>query len=210
MPKPLIPVHGRPILEHIIDLFKKYDVNEILLSVGYLKDKIKNHFSVEKSGVKINYVEEDEPLGTAGPIKFARGMLKETFFVSNGDELKSVNLDEMMKLHRKNKALATIALVKVDNPSLYGVANLFGDKIIEFIEKPSKEEAPSNFINAGLYIIEPEAIDIIPDGRASFEMDVFPKIAKMGRLYGFRFDGQWFDTGSMERYENAIKNWRGV
>ncbi len=210
IPKPLLPVQGKTIIEHLMDLFKKYNITEILLSVGYLKEKIKNYFGDgARFGVKITYIEEFEPLGTAGPLRIAKDFLKETFFVSNGDELKNINLVDMLKQHERNKALATIALHEVDDPSLYGVAKLDKEKIVEFVEKPKKHDAPSNFINAGLYVFEPEIIDLIPEGKASLERDIFPKIAQIGKLFGFKFNGQWFDTGSMERYENAIKNWCG-
>jgi NDP-sugar pyrophosphorylase family protein len=210
IPKPLVPLQGKTLLEHIIDLFKKYDIQEIVLSVGYLKNTIKEYFGDgKKFGVSIKYLEEDEPLGTGGPLLLGKNMLNDTFIVSNGDELKNIDLLEMMNKHRKNNAMITIALTRVDDPSHYGVAKMRGEQIEEFIEKPKKEEAPSNLINAGLYIMEPEVIDMIK-GRCSLERDIFPKIAGMGKLFGFHFSGQWFDTGNMERYENAIKNWRGI
>ena len=98
----------------------------------------------------------------------------------------------------------------MEDPSQYGVAKLDGEKILEFIEKPKKGEAPSNLINSGLYIIEPEIIDMIPDGFAMLEKEVFPKLAKQGRLFGYAFSGQWFDTGNMERYDKALKEWKGL
>jgi len=149
-------------------------------------------------------------LGTAGPLKLAKDLLKKTFIVSNGDELKNINIEEMYKLHKDNKALATIALTTVNNPSVYGVARLSGSKILEFVEKPKKEEAPSNLINSGFYILEKEVIDYIPKGFSMLEKDVFPKLAKQGKLFGYPFSGQWFDTGNLERYEKAIKQWKDI
>ena len=116
----------------------------------------------------------------------------------------------MFRLHKRKNALATLALTTVDDPSHYGVARLDGSRIVEFIEKPKKEDAPSNLINAGFYIMEPEAIDMIPNGFSMLEKDVFPKLAKAGRLRGFPFAGQWFDIGNIERYKIAEKNWKGV
>ena len=112
--------------------------------------------------------------------------------------------------HKENKALATIALTTVEDPSQYGVANLKGNRIQAFVEKPRREEAPSNLINAGFYILEPEVIDYIPEGFTMIEKDVFPKLAKEGKLFGYPFDGQWFDTGTMERYELALKKWKDL
>lgn len=211
IPKALIPIHGKTITEHLFDLLKKYGIKDIILAVGYMREKIKNCYNNgTKFGINLSYVEEEEPLGTAGPLRLAKNMLKETFIVSNGDELKDINIPEMYNLHKKSKALATIALTAVDDPSAYGVAKLEGSKIIEFVEKPKKEEAPSNLINAGFYILEPEVISLIPEGFAMLEKDVFPKLAKEGKLYGYHFKGQWFDTGNFERYEKALKEWKGL
>ncbi len=208
IPKALIPIHDRTMTEHLFDLFKKYGITHLFMAVGHMRDKIKAHYGDgSKFGVKLEYLEELEPLGTAGPLKLGKAKLRETFFCSNGDELKKIDLNEMYTIHRKHKALVTIALWRVEDPSHYGVARLDGNKILEFIEKPKKEDAPSNLINSGFYIIEPEVIDMIPDGFSMLEKDIFPKLAKQGRLYGYPFKGQWFDTGNMERYERAIKEW---
>src|SRR3989339_1132414 len=209
IPKSMVPVQGKPVLEHLINLFRKHGIFEIILCVGYLKDKIKSHFGDgSKYGVKITYVEENEPLGTAGPIKLCKDLINETFIVSNGDERKNVNIPEMVsKCHRINDALGTIALTTVQDTSTYGVAKLDGSKILEFVEKPSKGKAPSNLINSGLYVLEPEVIDMIPKGFSMLEKDIFPKLAKKGRLYGYPFSGQWFTVGTIDQYEVAIKNW---
>src|SRR3989338_1086506 len=211
IPKALIPIHNRTLTEHIFELLKKYEIREAILSVGYMKDKIKNYFGDgSKFGLKISYIEEDAPLGTAGPLKLAKQFLNETFIASNGDELKDLNIEEMYKLHKEKNALATIALTTVDDPSLYGVARLSGTKILEFVEKPKRKDAPSNLINSGFYIIEPEVIDMIPKGFSMLEKDVFPKLARQGKLLGYPFSGQWFDTGNIQRYEKAIKEWKDI
>lgn len=211
VPKALLPIHGKTLTEHLFDLFKKYEIKDILISVGYLKEKIMEYIADGvRFGVDVGYIEEDKPLGTAGPVKLARHKLNDTFIVTNGDELKDIDIEEMYKLHKENNALVTIALTTVDDPSEYGVARLAGSKILEFVEKPKKGKAPSNLINSGLYIVEPEVIDMIPDGKAMFEKDVFPKLAEQGKLFGYPFSGQWFDTGSMDRYEKTIKEWKGI
>ncbi len=211
IPKALIPIHGKTLTEHIFDLFKKYEIRNIILALGHMKNKIRKYFEDGvKYGIKLNYIEENEPLGTAGPLKLGRGLLKETFIVSNGDELKNINITEMYELHKQKKALVTIALTTIDDPQKYGVARLSGSRILEFTEKPRKGKAFSNLINSGFYIIEPEVIDIISDGFAMLEKDVFPKLAAQGRLYGYPFSGQWFDTGNIERYEKAIKEWKDI
>ena len=120
IPKALMPVQGRTLTEHLFDLFKKYNINNIYLSVGYLKEKIKKHFGDgSKFGVNIHYIEEDKPLGTAGPLRLIRDKIRESVIVSNGDELKDVDLEKMFSVHRQNKALVTIALTTVNDPSSY-------------------------------------------------------------------------------------------
>ena len=211
IPKALIPIQDKTLTEHLFDLFKKYEIKDVTLAVGHMKDKIKGYYgNGSKFGLHISYIEEDKPLGTAGPIKKIKDKLSSSFIVSNGDELKDINIEEMYRQHKSSQALATVALTTVADPSAYGVARLDGNKIIEFVEKPKKEEAPSNLINSGFYILEPEVINYIPNGFAMFEKDVFPKLAKEGKLFGYPFSGQWFDTGNLERYEKALKNWKGI
>ncbi len=211
IPKPLVPLHDKPILQHTLDLFKKYGITDIIISIGYKGEKIKEYFGNGKRfGVNITYVEETEPLGTAGPLNLAREYLTDTFVMCNADELKNIDLNEMYLFHKENGALGTLALTTVADPSQYGVAKLMGSKIQEFIEKPVAGTAPSNLINAGLYILEPAVLDIVLKGASSIERDVFPKIATEGKLFGFPFSGQWFDTGTLERYEDAMAKWNDI
>lgn len=209
IPKALLKVQGKTIIEHLFDLLKKYGIRDVILSTGYLKEKIREYFEDGgKEGINIAYVEENEPLGTAGPLKLAQKYLRSSFIVSNGDELKNINIPRMFRLHKRKNALATIALTTVDDPSQYGVARLDGSRIVEFVEKPTNP--PSNLINAGFYIFEPEVIDMIPNSYSMLEKDIFPKIAKLGRLRGFPFAGQWFDIGNIDRYKIAEKKWEGI
>ncbi|AJF62082.1 TPA: NTP transferase domain-containing protein [Candidatus Woesearchaeota archaeon] len=211
MPKALLPLQGKTVPEHLIELFKKYHITDLVFSVGYKADKIKEYFgSGSRFGVKITYVEEKEPLGSAGAIKLAAPLLNETFIVTNGDELKDIDIEEMYHFHKHNNALVTAALTTVKDPSAYGVAKLEGNRILEFVEKPAPGKAPSNLINSGLSIWEPEALKAIPQGFSMYEEDVFPKLAKDKKLFGYIFSGQWFDTGTPERYEKAIKEWKGI
>ncbi len=211
MPKPMIPVQGRPLLEHIIDLLRKYDVRDVIISLGYLGDRIQEYFgNGSKFGVKITYVKEDNGLGTAGPLNLAKNLLNEPFLMLNGDVLMDIDLDDFIEFHYKNHGLCTIALTAVEDPSRFGVARLRGEQILEFIEKPRKGTESSNLINAGVYLLEPEVLNYIPKGRTMMETDVFPKLAKENQLFGYPFDGQWLDTGTYEAYERAIKTWKGV
>ncbi len=212
IPKPLIPIKGKTLLEHVLDLLRKYQVNEAILSVGYKRGQIKDYFgNGARFGMKITYVEEESPLGTAGPMRMAESELTDTFIMMNGDILTNLDLFAMIDQHEETGAVGTIALTTVEDPSRYGVARLKGNQILEFIEKPKKEEAPSKLINAGVYVLEPEVFNYIPkEGKSMLERDVFPKLANEGKLYGFPFAGQWFDTGTLEAYERVLSQWKGI
>ncbi|MBU0628672.1 MAG: NTP transferase domain-containing protein [Nanoarchaeota archaeon] len=214
IPKGLVEVQGKTLTEWLFELLKKYGIRDVILSTGYLSEKMRDYFTDgSKFGMNVDYVEEDpeKPMGTAGPLRLAQHMLKESFIVSNGDELKCINIPRMFRLHKRKNALVTIALTTVDDPTQYGVARLDGSRILEFVEKPKRKEAPSNLINSGFYIIEPEVIEMIPKGKfCMFEKDIFPQLAKEGRIRGFPFSGQWFDTGNFERLERARKLWKGI
>jgi mannose-1-phosphate guanylyltransferase len=210
VPKPLLEVQGKPILDYSIDLCKRYGINDISLSVFHMKDKIKERYGDGKDfGVNIVYVEEPEALGTAGALRLHRAWLNEHFMMCNADELKDINLQAMMKQHIETNAIATVALTEVEDPSQYGVVELDGDKILRFVEKPKVEEAPSRYINAGLYILSPKIVDLVPPGYAMIEKDIFPKLAASRMLYGFKFKGQWVDTGTVEKYHASQSLWKG-
>jgi NDP-sugar pyrophosphorylase family protein len=210
IPKPMLLLQGKPILEYAVDLCKRYGITDIAISIYHFGEKIKQYFGDgSRFGVHIVYVEEKEPLGTGGALRLFKHWLTEPFMMCNADELKDINLHEMYKRHMISEALATIALTEVEDPSQYGVVDLHENKIMRFVEKPKKEDAPSNYINAGLYIIQPEAIQFIPEGFTMVEKDLFPALAKEGRLNGYKFKGQWFDTGTPERYMTTEKDWQG-
>ncbi|ODS37151.1 hypothetical protein BEH94_02650 [Candidatus Altiarchaeales archaeon WOR_SM1_SCG] len=211
IPKPLIPLHGRPIIEHQIEHLKKFGIEEVILGLGYGAEKIIAHFADGRSaGVKIKYVVEKEELGTAGPMLLAKDYLDETFVMLNGDVLSKVDLHEMYDSHITSGAAATIALKEVDDPTAFGVAKLRGNKILKFIEKPKLEDAPSKLINAGVYILSPDVFKYLPENKKQvmMETDVFPEIAKDSGLYGYVYDGPWFDLGTPERYTEAIEKWK--
>ncbi len=148
------------------------------------------------------------PLGTAGPLKKAEKLIghDEPFVVLNGDIFADINYRELLEAHKKSGALATIALCKVDDPCNYGVAELKGNAIKRFVEKPAKGQAPSNLINAGVYVLSPKVFEYIPEGRAvSIEREVFPKLAEEGKLCGICINGLWIDIGKPEEYLRSNK-----
>lgn len=211
MPKVLLPIQGKPMLLHVIEMLKSHGVVDIVLAIRYKGEQIKEYFGDgSRFGVKIRYVKETKPLGTAGPLRLAKKYLDDTFFLVWGDILSDVDLSDFMHFHKNNEGLATIALTTVDDVSRYGVASLKGSQIIGFVEKPKKEDAPSNLINSGLALLEPEIIEkyVPKKGAAMVETDVYPKLAKEGKLYGYPFEGQWLDTGTHEAYEKAIREWK--
>ncbi len=204
IPKPLLSVKGKPIVEHAIINFKKHGIFDIVLSIGYMADKIKAYFGAgEKWGVKISYCVEETPLGTGGALKKAAEGLEETFVAINGDNLADFDWTAALETHRQNQAKITLSLYPVEDVRQFGIARLAGDRILEFIEKPSPAEAPSNLNNAGGYVLEPEALDILPDGVSSIEKDCFEKITSQGGVFAHIHDRQWFPTDTLEKYKRA-------
>lgn len=208
-PKPLLPIKNKPIIEHAILNFKKHGILDIILSVGFCADKIKEYFGDgSKWGVNIVYSIEDTPLGTGGAIKKAAEGIKETFIAINGDNLADFDWTEAISGHQENKALITLSLYPVEDVTQYGIASLKDNRIVCFIEKPKKEEAPSNLNNAGGYIIEPEALEILPPGTSSIERDCFEKLADTGVVFAHIHSSQWYPTDTIEKYTNADKNFK--
>jgi len=213
IPKAMISIGPKNLTEHVIDILKKDGIKEVYLSVSYKKEIIKSFFKNGQNwGINIEYIDEDIPLGTAGPLIILNQKSKpfeETFIMLNGDNLMNINLKEMIKFHKKNNATVTIALTTVNDPTSYGVALMEGDMIKGFIEKP--KNPPTNLINSGYYIMEPEVFNIIRGKeKAMIEKDIFPVLAREGKLFGYKHNGMWFDTGTPERYEQVKREWKNV
>ncbi|HPX77296.1 MAG TPA: NDP-sugar synthase [Methanobacterium sp.] len=205
-PKPLIPIANRPMIEYIVEKLKKFDVNEFVVTLSYLKDQIRNLLDKNYSDLNIKYSVEKNPLGTAGGVKKAAKHIDDTFFVLSGDVLVDVDLNEILHFHKKNKALATIVLTPVEDPSQYGIAVLDNkNQIVKFLEKPSANEVFSKIANTGTYVLEPEILDYIPtDGESDFSNDIFPQlIEENAGVYGFIHDGYWNDIGRPKTYLQA-------
>ena len=213
LPKPLLPIQGKTLTEHVFDILKNAGVNEVFLSVCHMSDKIKQYFKDGKEfGLKIRYLVEDEPLGTGGWMHLMReqGLVpKEDFIVVNGDNLFDIGFKDTLKLHKEENALITLSLYELDDVESKGVVAMQGNKVVDFVEKPKKEEAPSNYISAGYYIFNPEAFNHIPSAKKfMLEKDLFPALAKQKKVAGFISKAQWFDTGTFERWEQVIHEWR--
>lgn len=217
IPKSLLTVHKKPIISYLVELFAAYGVREVKVIIRSVE---RNEFEwwMKRWGrnhgkINISFEEEPKPMGTIGYVARYLGawVKNETFFVTNGDELKEIDLAEMERHHREQKGEATLALIEVSNPHEYGVAVLDGHRITRFIEKP--KEPPSNFINGGFYIFEPVALgrlnEQIKSGQEFLmsEKDLFPRIAAAGKLVAYKASGRWCDCGNFERWEKAMKEW---
>lgn len=209
MPKPAVPMVNRPMLWYMIDWLRGHGVTEIVMSVGYKADGLRRALdAVGHPGVSIEYVEEPEPLGTAGAVKFAEHLLAERFLVLNGDTLADYDLSAEIAQHEATGARATLSLVPVDDPTAYGVVLTDAEKRVEaFLEKPAREDAPANpRINAGAYVLEREVLEMIPAGeKRSFEHDVFPQLVGDG-IFAYDAEGYWLDLGTPERYAQSTQD----
>ncbi len=203
-------VQGKCVLEWNIKLLKRYGVKEVVVCIPKGAIDIKEKCSSELMGVSVTFIEEEYPLGTAGSLKALQSFITETTVVCYADDIKKVDLDDMYVFHKNNHKTCTIALTTVDDPSEFGVVVLQGTKIIDFIEKPPLHSAPSNLINAGVFIIEPEFLKGIPDGFSAIEQDVFPKLAKHEELIGYIFSGQWLRIKTSDDLEKARTEWKGL
>lgn len=199
IPKPLVEIGKKTILQHQIDLLKKHGLFDIRLSLGYVADQI-----IEYLNGKYKYIIEPKPLGTGGAIKFASKDLKEDFMVLNGDILSNIDFSEFIKSHKKN----TIAAWHCEDCCDYGMIEIKGKKITKFLEKPTNKCA--GYINAGFYILSPNIFKNIKKTSFSIETDVFPNLAKNGDLFAYIHKGYWTDVGTEDRLEEAKKKFKNT
>lgn len=203
IPKPMIPLAGKPILENIIVRLRNAGVKNILLSVSWKAEKIISYFGDGSNfGVKIDYIIEKEPLGTAGPLMLAENKLDKAFFMLNGDIVSNIDYEDMMKFHKQSNESMTIALAEVEDPYKYGVVEIKGSKVVGFVEKPTKGKASTNLVNAGVYVLTKDIFKYIKNGFQLIE-NVFPVLAKSEKLSGYIHSGYWVDIGSLESYEKV-------
>jgi mannose-1-phosphate guanylyltransferase len=206
IPKPVLPLAGRPHVAYVIDWLVRHGVDDVIVSCGHLAEGMRRAVAELEPGVEIRYAEEPDARGTAGAIRFAEEMLGERFLVLNGDVLCDLDLTALIEQHERTGARATIALFPVEDPTGYGLVHRREDgEITEFLEKPRPEQISTDEINAGAYLLERSVLDWIPPERAvSIEREVFPELIGDG-LYGIRLEGYWIDIGTPERYLEA--NW---
>jgi mannose-1-phosphate guanylyltransferase/phosphomannomutase len=205
-PKPMLPLGNRPMMEHIIRHVHNHGFKDIVVTVQFLASQVRNYFGDGSDmGVDLTYATETTPLGTAGSVRNAAEQLDDTFLVISGDALTDVDLGELVAFHKERGGMATVALKHMDNPLEFGIVITREDGRIErFLEKPHWGQVFSDTINTGIYVLEPEVFDHIPDGPSDFAGDIFPKLLEMGApLYGFVVDGYWEDVGNLDAYQKA-------
>jgi mannose-1-phosphate guanylyltransferase len=207
-PKHLLPIANRPHVEHVFDLLVEQEVSEVVLLTSYLAEAFAPAIARgEALGLKVEVTREEEPLGTAGAIKNAQSLVgEEALVVFNGDILTDIDLSRVVEWHHSRDAEATILLTPVENPSAFGVVPTEPDgRVLGFIEKPPAGTAPTNLINAGVYVFEPSILDRIPPGRVwSAELQLFPQLVEEGAaLYALGADAYWMDIGTPAKYLEA-------
>jgi mannose-1-phosphate guanylyltransferase len=205
-PKPVVPLVDRPFLTYMLEWLRRHGVDEVILACGFLADGVRSVLGDgSELGMRLRYIEEPEPLGTGGALKFAQGQLQERFFMLNGDVLTDMDLTAQLAQHERTGARATLALVQVEDPSRYGLVRLEDDRSVkEFVEKPGPEQIDTNLINAGAYVLERDIVDAMPPTgtRVSIEREVFPSLVGNG-LFGYPAEGYWLDIGTPDGYLQA-------
>jgi mannose-1-phosphate guanylyltransferase / phosphomannomutase len=206
-PKPMVPVVGKPCMEHILELLRKHGFEDVIVTVAFLPQAIRTYFGDgEPLGLNLEYSVEESPLGTAGSVRLASGKLDDTFLVISGDALCDFDLKSLVEFHRERGASVTIALKSVPNPLEFGIVVTDADGRIErFLEKPSWSQVFSDTINTGVYVLEPEVLRHVPTDRPyDFSKELFPLLLEMGKpLYGFLCDGYWQDIGNLDQFRQA-------
>jgi mannose-1-phosphate guanylyltransferase / phosphomannomutase len=208
LPKPMVPILNRPIAEHIINLLKRHQITEVVATLHYLPDVLRDYFQDGSDfGVQMTYaVEEDQPLGTAGCVKNIAELLDETFLVISGDSITDFDLTAAIEFHKQNKSKATLILTRVPNPIEFGVVITDEQhRIRRFLEKPSTSEIFSDTVNTGIYILEPEVLEYLPSSiECDFSKDLFPLLLEKDEpMYGYVAEGYWCDVGHLDAYREA-------
>lgn len=208
LPKPMVPILNRPIAEHIINLLKRHHITEVVATLHYLPDVLRDYFQDGSDfGVQMTYaVEEDQPLGTAGCVKNIAELLDETFLVISGDSITDFDLTAAIEFHKQKKSKATLILTRVPNPIEFGVViSDEENRIRRFLEKPSTSEIFSDTVNTGTYILEPEVLEYLPcNVECDFSKDLFPLLLdKDEPMYGYVAEGYWCDVGHLDAYREA-------
>lgn len=208
VPKALIPIGGKPILEYTIDLLRRHGITDIVLATGFLGEKIRLHFGDgSRFGVEISYSQEKKKQGTGGALRLARKHLGSApFLVFHGDVLANPDINALFSFHHEHQGVASMALAVVKDVPRVGEVQLSGREVKRFFQPGAR--LTSGLVNAGIYILEPEIFDFIPKKGLSMLEDILAKIAQEGKLFGFPFTEPWFDVSTPKAYEKALKEWQ--
>ncbi|HTR89346.1 MAG TPA: NDP-sugar synthase [Solirubrobacteraceae bacterium] len=202
VPKPVVPLVDRPFISFMLEWLKSHGVDDVIMSCGFLATSVRNVLGDGSGvGVKLRYVEEPDPRGTAGALKYAERLLDERFLMLNGDVLTDIDLTGQIAQHERTRARATLALAPVPDPSAYGLVHLNEDRSVrDFLEKPSSDQIDTNLISAGAYVLQRDILELVPpDRNVSIEREVWPLLIGNG-LYGYPADAYWLDIGTPDRY----------
>ena len=202
VPKPVVPLVDRPFISFMLEWLHQHGIDDVIMSCGFLATSVRNVLGDGSGlGIRLRFVEEPDPRGTAGALKFAESLLDERFLMFNGDVLTDIDLTQQIAQHERTGAKATLALVPVPDPTAYGLVHLHEDRSVkEFVEKPSSDRIDSNLISAGAYVLQREVLELVPpDRNVSIEREVWPALIGEG-LYGYPSDSYWLDIGTPERY----------
>ncbi|HET7127903.1 MAG TPA: sugar phosphate nucleotidyltransferase [Gaiellaceae bacterium] len=206
-PKPMVPIVGKPCMEHILELLRTHGFEDVVVTVAFLPQAIRSYFGDGTSlGLNIQYSVEESPLGTAGSVRLASDALDDTFLVISGDALCDIDLRQIVDFHKEKGAAVTIGLKSVENPLEFGIVVTDEDgKVERFLEKPSWGQVFSDTINTGIYVLEPEVLKHVPTDRPyDFSKELFPLLLEMGRpIYGYVCEGYWQDIGNLDQYRQA-------
>ena len=206
--KDMLPLVDRPQLAYTFEHLRRYGVTRAIVSCGYLPTQIQEHFGDAYGDLRLEYRVEEEPLGTGGAIRFAAEGIDEPFFALNGDSLRETDLDALVAFHRERSARATILLTPVEDPTRYGLVRVNGEgRVLSFLEKPRPEEIDTDLINAGMYVLQPDVLALIPSGRpVSIEREVFPQLVDEQSVAGIALPGYWLDVGTPDGYLQAHRD----
>ncbi|MED5308590.1 MAG: sugar phosphate nucleotidyltransferase [Candidatus Thermoplasmatota archaeon] len=205
VPKPLLPMLDRTLLEQVIYTVPSDLIDEVVVAGGYKVEMIKSYFDSIDCDFDVRIVNETEPLGTGGALGNCRDVVSGKFACFNGDIISSLDVGQLLSLHKSNGGIGSLGLWEVDDPTRFGIVGIDDEnKITKFKEKPKHAEVFSNLINAGSYIFEEDIFDYMPKGKHSLERDVFPKLAEARQLNGMQFDGYFIDAGTKESWINAV------
>lgn len=214
IPKAMLPINGRPLLEHTILRLRASGLKDIVISLGWGGQKIKDYFrNGSKFGVNISYLEQNTARhSTTQPLREAKSLFLEgTFVLVYGDVLADINYADFLEFHSLQKNLvATMALSSAEKANMWGLAKLVGSRVVEFEEKPKNSDIQSHLVNAGVYVMEPKIFDYLNGDMVKLEKDLFPRLAEESKLGGYSFGGDWYDISTSQTYDQAQRRWVGL